>query len=106
MAHCLGLDRHAFAQGDVGSPAGTGEPRPRARQAAGRVDASELVVLAFATFPMKSRARIRRANRWTCATVNSVPAVAGIRGDEAAIVRLAGSILPEQNDEHACAGAT
>jgi transposase-like protein len=82
----------------------------RGRSASSRVpklaalrDGAETDVLAFMTFPKEPRAKIHSTNppERVNGKIKRRTDVVGIFPDEAAVTRLAGAILLEQNDEWA-----
>ena len=77
--------------------------RPRVPKLAALMDAAEEDVLAFMAFPQEHRAKIHSTNpleRVNC-EIKRRTDVVGISPNEAAVTRLVGAILVEQNDEWA-----
>ena len=79
--------------------------RPRFDKLAQLMDDAERDVLAFMTFPSEHRAKIHSTNplQRVNKEIKRRTNVVGIFPNEAAIVRLVGAILIEQNDEWAVA---
>jgi transposase-like protein len=75
--------------------------RPRVPKLAGLMDSAEADVLAFMAFPKEHRAKIHSTNplERLNGEIKRRTEVVGIFPNEAAIVRLVGAILLEQNDE-------
>jgi transposase-like protein len=98
----------AFAQDDADAArkqwrAVADQLRPRVPKLAGLMDQAEADVLAFMTFPEEHRAKIHSTNplERLNGEIKRRTEVVGIFPNEAAIVRLVGAILLEQNDEWA-----
>jgi putative transposase len=77
--------------------------RPRVPKLAGLMDGAEADVLSFMAFPREHRAKIHSTNplERLNGEIKRRTDVVGIFPNEAAIVRLVGAILLEQNDEWA-----
>lgn len=77
--------------------------RPKARKLAEMMDAAEADVLAYMTFPKEHRTKLHSTNplERLNAEIKRRTNVVGIFPNEAAITRLIGAILMEQNDEWA-----
>ena len=77
--------------------------RPKLPKLAARLDEAEEDGLAYVTFPKEHRAKIHSTNplERVNGEVKRRTEVVGIFPNEAAITRLVGAILPEQNDESA-----
>ena len=98
----------AFAQDDADAACKqwrevADQVRPRVPKLAGLMDQAEADVLAFMTFPKEHRAKIHSTNplERLNGEIKRRTDVVGIFPNEAAIVRLVGAILLEQNDEWA-----
>ena len=88
----------AFAEADAATARAqwrrvANQVRPRVPKLAGLMDEAECDVLAYMDFPAQHRAQL-------CST-NPLERVVGIFPNEAAIIRLIGALLLEQNDEWA-----
>jgi transposase-like protein len=98
----------AFAEADAGAARKqwrdvADQLRPRVPKLAGLMDSAEADVLAFMAFPKEHRAKIHSTNplERLNGEIKRRTEVVGIFPNEAAIVRLVGAILLEQNDEWA-----
>ena len=76
---------------------------PKLPKLAGFLDEAETDVLAYMTFPSQHRAKLHSTNpiERPIGEIKRRTEVVGIFPNEAAIVRLVGAILLEQNDEWA-----
>ena len=77
--------------------------RPKLPKLAGLLDEAETDVLAYMTFPTAHRAKLHSTNplERLNGKIKRRTEVVGILPNEAAITRLVGAILLEQNDERA-----
>jgi len=98
----------AFAQDDAGAARAqwrqiADQVRPKLPKLAALLDAAEADVLAYMTFPKEHRAKIHSTNplERLNGEIKRRTEVVGIFPNEAAITRLVGAILLEQNDEWA-----
>jgi transposase-like protein len=98
----------AFAQDDAASAhkqwrAVADQMRPRLPKLAGLLDEAEADVLAYMDFPSQHRAKIHSTNplERLNGEIKRRADVVGIFPNEAAVVRLIGALLLEQNDEWA-----
>ncbi|WP_174823046.1 transposase, partial [Pararhodospirillum oryzae] len=98
----------AFAQNDAASARTqwrqvADQLRPKVPKLAALLDEAETDVLAYMTFPKEHRAKIHSTNpiERLNAEIKRRTDVVGIFPNEAAITRLIGAILLEQNDEWA-----
>jgi putative transposase len=98
----------AFAQDDAGAAKAqwrqiADQVRPKLPKLAALLDAAEADVLAYMTFPKEHRAKIHSTNplERLNGEIKRRTEVVGIFPNEAAITRLVGAILLEQNDEWA-----
>jgi transposase-like protein len=98
----------AFAQDDAGAAKAqwrqiADQVRPKLPKLAALLDAAEEDVLAYMTFPKEHRAKIHSTNplERLNGEIKRRTEVVGIFPNEAAITRLIGAILLEQNDEWA-----
>ena len=98
----------AFAQDDAGAAKAqwrqvADQVRPKRPKLATLLDEAEEDVLAFMTFPKEHRAKIHSTNplERLNGEIKRRTEVVGIFPNEAAITRLIGAILLEQNDEWA-----
>ena len=98
----------AFAQDDAASAhkqwrAVADQMRPRLPKLAGLLDEAEADVLAYMDFPSQHRAKIHSTNplERLNSEIKRRADVVGIFPNEAAVVRLIGALLLEQNDEWA-----
>ncbi|CCG08344.1 Transposase, mutator type [Pararhodospirillum photometricum DSM 122] len=98
----------AFAQNDVASARAqwrqvADQLRPKVPKLAALLDEAESDVLAYMTFPKEHRAKIHSTNpiERLNGEIKRRTDVVGIFPNEAAITRLIGAILMEQNDEWA-----
>lgn len=98
----------AFAQDDAGAARQqwrrvADQLRPKVPKLAGLMDDAEPDVLAYMTFPQQHRAKLHSTNplERLNGEIKRRTEVVGIFPNEAAITRLVGAILLEQNDEWA-----
>lgn len=98
----------AFAQDDAGAARQqwrrvADQLRPKVPKLAGLMDEAEPDVLAYMTFPQQHRAKLHSTNplERLNGEIKRRTEVVGIFPNEAAITRLVGAILLEQNDEWA-----
>lgn len=98
----------AFAQDDAGAARQqwrrvADQLRPKVPKLAGLMDDAEADVLAYMTFPQQHRAKLHSTNplERLNGEIKRRTEVVGIFPNEAAITRLVGAILLEQNDEWA-----
>jgi transposase-like protein len=98
----------AFAQSDAGAARAqwrriADQIRVKVPKLAALMDEAETDVLAYMTFPAQNRAKPHSTNplERLIGEINRRTEVVGIFPNEAAITRLVGAILTEQNDEWA-----